>query len=109
MAASVTATPSSGTATKTAFRIDALGIEDTNFSTYDSTPTPPAFAETAYTYTIIGHEGGNVKLRSQVFTPDSSTGKHSWQGVIVPDAGSWTFAVVRNDGATVCSVGVTVS
>lgn len=111
MAIAITVTPSSGTAVVSTFHVEASGLDDTDFSTYDSTPdVAPYKAETDFTYYFQFSEGGLVKGRSHVFGPDSSTGKAVWDSVTVPDAGSYTFSVHRaSTGATLKSVGVTVS
>lgn len=116
MAVTVTATPSSGTATQTVFRIDAAGLSDTDTSNYDAgdIPTEPGFR-----YYFEMSEGGTIKGRSAIAQPDSADGNLTWFNVITPDAGDYTFSVKRCATATatspsasdttVGSVGVTIS
>jgi|SRR6185295_15861582 len=107
MAISITATPSSGAATKTAFRIAVTGLDDTNFASYNASNIP---TEPAFTYYMQFSEGGLIKGRSHVFTPGQLTGTHLWDNVILPDAGTYTFSVhLASSGATLASVGVTAS
>ena len=107
MAIAIAVTPSSGTAVVTTFHVEASGLDDTNFSSYNASNVP---TEPQLTYYFQFSEGGLVKGRSHVFSSDSSTGKAYWDSVIVPDAGSYTFSVHNaSTGATLKSVGVTVS
>lgn len=107
MAITLTVTPSSGTAVVTTFHVEVAGLDDTDFSSYNASNIP---TETALTYYFQFSEGGLIKGRSHTFTPDSSTGKHVWDSITVPDAGSYTFTVHRaSTGATLKSTGVTVS
>lgn len=107
MAISIAVTPTSGTAVKTTFHVEAAGLDDTDFSSYNASNIP---TEPALTYYFQFSEGGLVKGRSHIFTPDSSTGKATWDSITIPDAGSYTFTVHRaSTGATLKSVGVTVS
>lgn len=111
MAISISVTPSAGTAATTFHHVEAAGLDDTDFSTYDSTPdVAPYKAEADLTYYFQFSEGGLIKGRSHVFTPDSSTGKAVWDSVMFPDAGTYTVSVHRSStGATLKSVGVTVA
>ena len=114
MAIAITVTPSTGTAAKTFHHVEVSGLDDTDFSTYDSTPdadsTEPYRAEVTFKYYFQFSEGGLIKGRSHVFTPDSSTGKGVWDSVMFPDAGTYTVSVHNaGTGATLKSVGVTVS
>ena len=107
MAIAISVTPSSGTAVKSTFSVVVTGLDDTDLTSYNASNSP---AETALTYYFQFSEGGLIKGRSHVFTPDSSTGRHVWDSVTVPDAGTYTFSVHRaTTGATLKSVGVTVS
>src|SRR5258706_13458938 len=106
MAITLTVTPSAGTATKTSHHVEVAGLDDTDFSTYNASNIP---TESALTYYFQFSEGGLIKGRSHVFTPDSSTGKGVWDSVMFPDAGTYTVSVHRaSTGATLKSVGVTV-
>ena len=107
MAVAITVTPSSGTAVVTTFHVEVSGLDDTDFSTYNASNIP---AESALTYYFQFSEGGLIKGRSHVFTPDSSTGKAYWDSVTLPDAGTYTFSVHRaSTGATLKSIGVVAS
>jgi len=106
MAIAITVTPSAGTATQTFHHVEATGLDDTDFSTYDANDVP---TESVFTYYFQFSEGGLIKGRSHVFTP-SSDGKAVWDSVIFPDAGTYTVSVHNaSSGATLESVGVTVS
>lgn len=114
MAIAITVTPSTGTAATTFHHVEVSGLDDTDFSTYDSTPdansTEPYRAEVSLTYYFQFSEGGLIKGRSHVFTPDSSTGKAVWDSVMFPDAGTYTVSVHRSTtGATLKSTSVVVS
>jgi hypothetical protein len=107
MAVVVTATPSSGVAVKTAFRIDASGLADVDITTYSSGVQN---SEDEITYYFEMSEGGTRKGRSHAFAPDSSTGKHSWQNIICPDAGTYVFSVKKtSNNQTMGSTSVTIS
>lgn len=109
MSIAITVTPSTGTATKTFHHVEVSGLNDTDFSTYNSANIP---TETVFTYYFQFSEGGLIKGRSHVFTPDatSGSGKGVWDSVIFPDAGNYTVSIHNaSTGVTLASVGVTVS
>lgn len=105
MAITMTATPSSGVATKTAFRIDVSGV--TSLGTFDANATP---RQPEIKYYFEFSEGGTIKGTSYRWVPDASTGKHSWQNIILPDAGTYTISLKKHsDDTTVSSISVVVS
>lgn len=106
MSVAIAAVPTSGTAVITAFRIEVTGAEDTDISTYDEEDTP---AEAAFVYYIEMSESSVVKGTSHRFTVDSENGNHVWDNVIVPDAGTYTFTLRKEGGASVATTNVTVS
>src|SRR5512135_881639 len=106
MAVTVTATPTSGYDVTSTFRVDVTGLDDTDASSFNANNTP---RETIYTYYILFSEDGTIKGKSHLFTP-SQDGKHTWNNVTIPDAGTYVFSVVRDsDDATVGSTSVVVS
>lgn len=107
MAVAVSVTPSSGYDVESTFRVDVTGLDDTDPTSFDANQTP---REDIYTYYIEMSEGGTIKGKSHVFTPDSVDGAHSWLNVTIPDAGTYVFSVKRvSDDVTVGSVSVSVS
>jgi hypothetical protein len=102
MPAALAITPTSGniTAAKSACRIDVTGAE-TNRAP-DETGGP-------YEYLIKASCTGVDDLVSYVFNV-SSDGKHSFQDLLFPVAGSWTVDLIDTDGdSVVATLAVTVS
>lgn len=94
MAAAVTVVPTSGTGTVTVVRVDYTGLADTAFDQYNPAARP---AEPPITYYGEVSKGGTRYLKSHVFTP-SQDGKHSWFDVVLPDDGTYVFAVATTSG-----------
>lgn len=107
--ASLSITPASGsiTAKSSACRIDVDAATQNDLTAFDADlyPTSP---EVRY-YILADAPAGTDDLKSHEFSPDED-GKHSWNGVIFPAAGSWTLRL-RNasDDSDVATAAVTVS
>lgn len=107
MAITLAVTPSSGTGTKTAFRFDVTGLPANDTTSFDSTKSP---VQPEIRYYFEFSEGGIPKGTSYQFAPDVSTGKHSWQGVIMPDPGTYTISLKKVSGnTTLASANFTVA
>lgn len=63
---------------------------------------------TEITYRIRARLAGEDDLISHSFSP-SSDGKHQWDGLIFPAAGSWTVTLRDSSDAQIASASVTVS
>jgi hypothetical protein len=98
--AAITVTPASGRARMSVLRIDVTGLADTDFSSYDAGTNP---AEPEIRYYIEATLGGTRYLKSHEFTP-SQAGAHSWNSIVVPEAGTWTFNVATVAGASQATV-----
>ena len=92
--AAVSVTPTSGTAKMSVVRIDVSGLADTAFDQYNPAARP---AEPPIVYYIEGTKGGTRYLKSHTFTP-SADGDHTWNSVVLPETGTWTFAVATVSG-----------
>ena len=101
MAVTVTATPTSGVATKTAFRVSVTGLAANDTATYSS---GVANSEAEIRYYFEMSEGGTVKGTSHRFTPNPASGGHTWDNIIAPDSGTYVFTVKRvSNGASMGS------
>jgi len=87
--AAITVTPTSGRAKMSVLRIDVTGLDDTDFNTYDAAHVP---AEHEIRYYIEATLDGTRYLKSHEFTP-SQAGKHTWNSIVVPATGTWTFGI----------------
>jgi hypothetical protein len=107
--AALAITPASGAidATKTACRVDVTAA-DQNDDTGFNPANYPASPEFRY-YILADAPAGTDDLRSHVFAV-SDDGKHSWNNVIFPAAGSWTLRLRdASDDSDVATAGVTVN
>ena len=99
MAAVVTVTPASGVAKMSVVRVDVTGLASNDAAAYDSTPDPSValggLTEPEIRYYIKGTLDGQDTLRSHEFSP-SQDGNHSWNSIVLPAAGTWTFAVCKS-------------
>lgn len=93
--AAITVTPASGRAKMSVLRVDVTAIPVTDTASYDLDNLklyPPQTVEDVYTYYIEALLDGTRYLKSHVFTP-SEDGKHTWNSIVLPAAGTWTFNI----------------
>lgn len=112
MSAAVAVTPASGsiTALTTAVRVtctdvpandDAAFVTPTDGFDYPASP--------AYTYYFKFAKSGEDSLISPVFTT-ASDGTAEWNGVIIPEAGTWTLTINdTSDDSVVATANVVVA
>jgi hypothetical protein len=106
MTASVTATPTSGTAVLTVFRATCSGVPNNTATGYDTTAYP---TEPQVTYYFKASASGQTTLKGPVFSTNGA-GDAEWDGLIIPAAGSWTIGVYKtSDDSSVATTAVTVS
>lgn len=106
MPASITATPTTGTAANTVVRFDVADLTLNDIDNYDD-ELHPSSPELRYyvTYEVGGDEFG----RSYVFAP-SPEGDHQLNSFIFPSAGTWTVAVRKtSDDSSVATTTVVVA
>ena len=108
MAASLTFTPASGSIVSvgTVVRVNVIGADTNDASTYNATHTP---TEDPYSYFLRFRKSGVDDKKSYVFNV-SADGTHEFNSFIFDSAGSWTVTL-RNAAtdAQVATASVTVS
>lgn len=104
MAVVVSVTPTSGVARMSVLRVNVTGLASNDTTAYDSTPDPSValggLTEPELRYYFKAVLAGSETLRSHTFSP-SQDGKHEWNSVVIPAAGTWTITVnkVADDSA----------
>jgi len=85
MAAALSIVPASGaiTAKESACRVSVTGADSNR---------PPDLTGGEFTYRIRARLAGQDDLVSHAFAPNAE-GKHEWDNVIFPAAGSWTLTL----------------
>lgn len=91
MTVAVSVTPSSGVARSTVCRVDVTGLANVDTAAYSADADP---SEPEIRYYFQATAAGQTTLTSHQFSP-SQDGKHTWYTVVLPAAGTWTFAVKK--------------